>query len=103
MRLRAHATTFNILIMDNSSAYTAKRLILPANVGIVFQPTANSELNPAERVWQDLKEQLACLTFADLDALEQAVVERIRAYDAAAIQSLTSYPYLVEAIHVVCS
>lgn len=106
---RAHPTTFNLLLMDNSGAHTAKRLKLPLNVALVFQPAANPELNPAERVWQDLKEQLAWLTFADLEALEQEIVERLNAYDADTLSALTSYPYLaqairlVQAIHVVCS
>jgi transposase len=106
---KAHASTFNLLLMDNSGAHTAKRLKLPSNVGIVFQPAANPELNPAERVWQDVKEKLAWLTFADLDALEQQIVECVSAYDADTLSSLTNYPYLVQAIrlvqaiHVVCS
>lgn len=100
---RAYPTTFNLLVMDNSRAHTAKCLHLPDNVALVFLPPASPELNPAERVWQDLKGQLAWKTFEQLAALEQEVVERLRAYDAATIQSLTSYPYLIDAIHVVCS
>jgi transposase len=95
--------------MDNSGAHTAKRLKIPPNVALVFQPAATPELNPAERVWQDLKTQLAWRTFKDLDALEQEIVERLCAYDAATLSALTGYPYLVQAInliqaiHVVCS
>jgi putative transposase len=101
---RAHPTTFNLLLLDNSGAHTAKRLVMPANVSLVFQPPASPELNPAERVWQDLKGQLAWMTFADLAALEAEVVERVNAYDSATIQSLTGYPYLIDALqHVVCS
>jgi transposase len=106
---KANPTPFNILLMDNSGAHTAKRLTVPANVALVFQPVANPELNPAERVWQDLKAQLAWLTFPDLDALEREIMERVNGYDAATLRSLTSYPYLVQAIrliqaiHVVCS
>ena len=98
---KAHPTTFNLLVRDNSGAHTAKRLKVPANVGLVFQPAANPEVNPAERVWQDLKEQVAWLTFADLEALENELVERLCAYDAATLSRLTSYPYLVQAIHLI--
>ena len=98
---KAHASTFNVLLMDNSGAHRAKRLKLPPNVALVFQPAATPDLNPAERVWQDLKDQLAWLTFEDLDALEQALVERLRAYDAKTLSALTSYPYLVQAIHLI--
>jgi len=98
---KAHADSFNLLVMDNSGAHTAKRLNVPTNVGLVFQPAANPELNPAERVWQDLKAQLAWLTFDDLDALERELVERVCAYDNATLSRLTSYPYLVQAIHLI--
>jgi putative transposase len=40
--------------MDYSGAHTAKRLKLPPNVALVFQPAASPELNLAERVWQDV-------------------------------------------------
>ena len=99
----AHPSTFNILLMDNSGAHTAKRLCLPANVGIVFLPPASPELNPAERVWEDLKGNLAWQTFTDVDDLVNEIVNRVTAYDTSTIQSLTSYPYLVDAIHAVCS
>jgi transposase len=98
---KAHPMTFNLLLLDNSGAHTAKRLKLPSNVAFVFQPAANPELNPAERVWQDLKEQLAWMTFADLDALEREIVERVNAYKEDTLSSLTSYPYLVQAIHLI--
>jgi transposase len=98
---RAHSSTFNLLLLDNSGAHTAKRLKVPPNVALVFQPAATPELNPAERVWQDLKNQLAWLTFEDLDALEQEIVERLCAYDTTTLSALTSYPYLVQAIHLI--
>ena len=98
---KAHPTSFNLLLMDNSGAHTAKRLKVPTNVGLVFQPAATPEVNPAERVWHDLKEQLAWATFDDLDALEHELVERVCAYDAATLSRLTSYPYLVQAIHLI--
>src|SRR5262245_61921586 len=98
---KAHPSTFTMLLMDNSGAHTAKRLTLPLNVALVFQPAASPELTPAERVWHDLKDQFAWLIFGDLDALEREIVERVRAYQAATLNSLTSYPYLVQAIHLI--
>lgn len=99
----AHADTFNVLVLDNSGAHTAKRLRVPSNVALVFQPAASPELNPTERVWEDLKAQLAWLTFDQFSALQDELVTRLTAYDAATIQSLTGYPYLLDAIRVVCA
>lgn len=100
---QAHAASFNLLLLDTSRADTTKRLRVPANIALVFQPVASPELNPIERVWQDLKGQLAWQTFTALAAVQHKVVERLSAYDAATLCSLTGYPYLLEASHGVCS
>jgi transposase len=69
------------------------------NVRPLFLPPYCPELNPIERVWRDLKDALAWLQFANLDAHQDDLSLLLRGYDAATLQSLTSYPYLVEAIH----
>ena len=57
------------------------------------------ELNPIERVWRDLKDALAWIQFPKLDAQQDYIDHLLRGYEAATLQSLTGYPYLVEAIH----
>lgn len=100
---QAFPDSLNILVLDKSGAHTAKRLILPENVRLVFLPPYCPELNPIERVWRDLKDELAWEQFTDLDSQQETVAELIRSYDAPAIRSLTSYTYLVDAIHALSS
>lgn len=66
----AHAfpDSLNILLLDNSGAHTAQRLRWPANVLPVWLPPYCPELNPIERVWRDVKDDLAWLQFPALDA-----------------------------------
>jgi transposase len=99
----AFPDSLNILLLDNSGAHTAQHLTWPANVRCVWLPPYCPELNPIERVWRDLKDQLAWQTFADLDALQDDVEVLLRAYEAPVLQSLTGYTYLVEAIHALGS
>jgi transposase len=99
---QAFPVSLNILLLDNSGAHTARHHIWPENVRGVWVPPYCPELNPIERVWRDLKDQLAWNIFPDLDTLRDAVEDLLRAYDASTLQSLTSYPYLVEAIHALC-
>ena len=56
------------------------------------------EVNPCERVWQALKTAIAWELFADLDALRQRLVAVFQSYTATMLQSLTGYPYFVDAI-----
>ncbi len=99
----AFPDSLNLLVLDHSGAHTAQPLRLPANVGLVFLPPYGPELNPMERVWRDLKDALAWLQFTNLEAHQDDIADLLQAYEAATRQSLTGYPYLVEAIHALCA
>ncbi len=96
---RARPHTLNVLLVDNSRCHTAHALVLPANVILLFQPPYAPEVNPAERVWQALKDALAWQCFADLPALQARVVELVQAWDADMLRSLTAYPFIMDAMN----
>jgi transposase len=100
---QAFPDSLNLLLLDNSGAHTAQRLHWPDNVRGVWLPPYCPELNPIERVWRDLKDALAWLHFPTLEAQQDYIATRLRAYEAATLQALTGYPYLVEAIHALCA
>ena len=91
--------SLNIVFMDNGSCHKAKSLVMPANMVCLFGPPYSPELNPIERLWQALKAQLAWLLVAPIDALEAYVERLLQQYTKAAIQSLTAYPYFVQAVN----
>jgi transposase len=95
----AFPESLNLLLLDNSGAHTAQRLQWPDNVRAVWLPPYCPELNPIERVWRDLKDDLAWEQFADLTAQLHHVGDLLQAYDAPTLQALTSYRYLVDAIN----
>ena len=89
--------SLNVMFMDNGRFHKAKKLKFPENVlPIYFEPYA-PELNPTERFWKDLKERLANEVFSTLEALQKRVAEELNKYSLPQIQSLTSYPYLINA------
>jgi transposase len=100
---QAFPDSLNLLLLDNSGAHTAQRLTLPANVRLVFLPPYGPELNPIERVWRDLKDARAWLPFPNLEVQQDDLAQLLRAYQAATLQALTGYTYLVEAIHALGS
>lgn len=85
--------TCNFVLMDNGSCHKAKALVVPDHVVCLFLPPYSPELNPIERLWQHVKDQLAWVLPATIEALEHQVETIIRHYAKAAIQSLTVYPY----------
>ena len=94
----ANPLTFHVLLLDNSAVHTTERLRLPANVALVFLPPYSPELNPVERLWQDLRGRMAWRIFDDLDALEAELCIQLDHYTPSVVQSLTSYPYLRQVI-----
>jgi transposase len=95
----ARPDTLNVLLLDNSRCHTRKELVVPANVVLLFQPPYAPDLNPAERVWEALKDALAWACCADLVALQARVVAIIQTWDAELLRSLTAYPFIMDAIN----
>jgi transposase len=95
--------TLNIVLMDNGSCHKASSLVIPDNIVCVFLPPYSPELNPIERLWQDLKERLAWVLVVQIDELAQQVATILMHYAKAMMQSLTSYPYFVQAVHALSS
>jgi transposase len=89
-----------ILVLDNGAFHTAKTLRWPANVTAVPLPPYSPELNPIERLWRDLKDQLADTVSKNLDALSDTVCRLIQNYSHAVLKSLTGFAYFVQAVHI---
>jgi putative transposase len=95
-----YAASLNIVLLDQAPAHVAQRVSVPENIVLVWLPAYSPELNPVERLWEDLKSRIDVLDArvrSSLSALQEHVATLIRRYTAAAIASLTGYAYLVEA------
>lgn len=88
--------SLNLLVIDGAPAHVAKRLRIPDNVLPVRLPPYSPELNPMERVWQDLRKWLGSALPDDLAALKEHVATILRNYSAQALASLTGYEYIRE-------
>jgi hypothetical protein len=100
---QAFPESLNLLLLDSSGAHTAQRFTLPETVRLVFLPPYGPGLNPIERVWRDLKDALAWLPFPSLDVQQDYIAHLLAGYEAATLQALTRYTYLLEAIHALCA
>jgi hypothetical protein len=46
-----------IIVLDQAAWHTTKKLYLPKNISLLPLPAASPELNPAEQVWQVLRDR----------------------------------------------
>ncbi|MFM7425963.1 MAG: transposase [Elainella sp.] len=71
----AYPDVLNVIQLDQAPAHSSDMLTIPENVVLLFQPPHSPELNPIERVWQDLKSDLKGEVFTKLNDLRTAIRE----------------------------
>jgi len=92
-----HAHEFVFMVMDQAGWHIAGELSVPANMRLMFLPPYSPELNPAEHLWQALREEcFANYVFSDLDHVEQALTNGLVALEAdqARTQSMTGFKWI---------
>jgi hypothetical protein len=95
-----YAESLNIVLLDQAPGHVAQRVPWPENVVPVWLPAYSPELNPVERLWEDLKGRIDVCDAqvrSSLARLQDHVAGIIRRYTPETIASLTGYAYLVEA------
>lgn len=92
---------FKIIVLDNGAFHKAAHLKVPANIGLLFIPPYSPELNPAEKMWRHLKDQIATKVFPTLDDLSDKVSDLVKNLKSESIKSLTSFDYYLENFNAV--
>ena len=111
-----HSQEIHIIQLDNAPCHTAHKLIVPDNVILLFQlpthlelnsrwnvavhsaPPYCPEVNPIERVWQYLKQQLKNLFFTSLEDIKERVANILNSLSEDLIHSLTGWQYILDAL-----
>jgi transposase len=94
---RRHPDEFVLLVLDGAGWHRAQELAVPANMGLLPLPPYSPELNPAEHLWDELREKaFANTVFASLDAVEDQLVEALATLeqDPRRVADLTGFPWI---------
>ena len=87
------------MLLDRGRFHRAKALQVPKNLVLEFLPAYSPELNPMERLWEDLKSHIALELFENLQLLKDRVAGILQQYPSSFLQSITGYPYFVQAVN----
>lgn len=90
----------HIIQLDNGGFHNSLNLNIPENVILLFQPAYSPEVNPIERLWKYLKEQLKWQTFDNLENLREAVEKSLGLLSKEIVASLTGWEFIVDALSV---
>lgn len=90
--------SLNLVQLDNGSFHKAQQLEWPENIIPIFQPPHSPELNPIERLWQQLKRQLRWKNFESLQQLQQRLEKLLDGLGLEQIRSLCSWEFIISAL-----
>jgi hypothetical protein len=87
------------LVWDNAPSHTAK-LVQAVGVPLIALPPYSPELNPAERVFEELRRAVEGVVYGDLAAKMAAVEQHLQALaaDPARVQRLVGWDWIQQAL-----
>ncbi|MEM1279880.1 MAG: IS630 family transposase [Cyanobacteria bacterium P01_H01_bin.152] len=89
-----------ILQVDQAGLHKARRLQVPDNIILMFQPADSPECSPIEQVWQYLKKRLRWKCLKTLDELRQLFLEQLLTLTSETVASITGRASILEALSV---
>jgi len=88
---------FVVMLVDQAGWHISHSLRVPENIRLIPQPAHSPELNPAEHVWEELREKnFTNKAFRSLKEVEEALCTGIMdiTNNPERLRSLTYFPYL---------
>jgi hypothetical protein len=71
-----HPQDYILMVLDGAGWHRAQDLVVPDHMRLVFLPPYSPELNPAEHIWDEIREKwFPHLVFHSLDAVEDRLAE----------------------------
>ena len=91
-----------VVVLDGAACHRSSTLDIPEHMTLIPLPPYSPELNPQENVWKEMKaEGFYNRVFESMDAVEEALVEVCRLFEASAkrLLSLSNYPWIASALY----
>jgi len=91
----------NVVQLDNGKFHHSSQLKIPDNILLVFQPPYSPELNPIERVWQYIKQELSWGLYDNLDEIKEKVRSFLEEFSTETTASIAGWDYILSALATV--
>lgn len=80
-----------LLIIDNAGFHACQNITIPENIKLIRIPAYAPELNPAEKVWQWMKDKVAMKFFKSTKILQNKITEMVGQLTPDLVKSITGY------------
>ncbi len=90
----------HIIQVDNGRFHSSELLQVPPHIILLFQPAQMPQVNPIERLWEEIKRNLSWELFDDLEELRVAVRKILKEFTQQVIASITGWDFILKALSV---
>jgi len=80
-----------IIVIDNAGFHACQNINIPENIKLIRIPPYTPELNPAEKVWQWIKDRVAMKIFDSIQILQQKITQLVKQLKPDIVKSITAY------------
>ena len=94
---RRHPREFILMVLDGAGWHRAGDLVIPEHMRLYPLPARSPELNPAEHIWEEMREKwMHNRLFPSQEEVEQQVMRGLAALeqDAAQVASLAGFDWI---------
>ena len=98
---KRHPDKYILMFLDQAGWHKAKDLDIPPNIRLVSLPPYSPKLNPAEHIWDELREKyFHNIAFDSIGAVEDQLVVGLKSLenDAELVQSTTGFNWIISCI-----
>ena len=85
---------FKIIVLDNAAFHKLKKLKIPDNIILIFQPPYSPELNPAEKMWAKFKRAFTNNLFYNLKQVSHFIDTEIEKLTKSQVKNICSFEYV---------
>jgi transposase len=80
-----------LVVIDNAGFHSCNYIDIPDNIRLIRIPPYAPELNPAEKVWQWMKDRVAMKFFPSIIELQDKITEMVNELTPELIKKITGY------------
>ncbi|MBE9209842.1 IS630 family transposase [Nostoc sp. LEGE 06077] len=95
-----YSQAIHIIRLDNGAFHLSQSLKIPENIILLFQPPHTPQVNPIERLWEEVKRYLSWECFGTLDELRADIWQRLEKLNTSIVASITGWGFILDALFV---
>ena len=80
-----------LIVIDNAGFHASQNITIPGNIRLLRIPAYAPELNPAEKIWQWMKDKVAMKFFESTKALQDMITQMVHQLTPELVKSIAGY------------